>query len=192
MKSETLILASTSTYRAELLRRLGLGFSQEAPQVEERAEEGETPAGMARRLARAKAAHVAARFPEAWVIGSDQVAALGEAILRKPRTMEAATEQLHRCSTQEVVFSTAICLTRHDRIFHHLDVTRVKFRELSDAEIQRYVDRDRPLKCAGAFKAEALGIALFERIDSVDPTGLIGLPLIALGRLLREAGFAVP
>ena len=187
-----LVLASTSRYRRELLARLTANFRTVAPHVDEAPSPGESPAALAQRLAEAKARDVAARMPGTLVIGSDQTADLDGKVLGKPGTAENACAQLAACSGPEVVFHTAICLvdvrTTAARAFAAIDTTRVSFRQLAAEEIARYVTREQPLDCAGSFKAEGLGIALFERIASVDPTALIGLPLIALCRLLREAG----
>jgi septum formation protein len=185
-----LVLASTSRYRAELLGRLGLPFDLEAPGVNESALPGEAPRHLAVRLARAKAEAVAARHPGAWCLGSDQVAVLGDSVLGKPMTVERCVAQLMAASGREVVFLTAACLANADDPFlrEHVDETRVRFRELGEAEIGRYVEIEKPLDCAGGFKCEGLGIALFERIDSSDPTALIGLPLIWVADALRAAG----
>ncbi len=187
-----LILASTSVYRRELLQRLRLPFQCERPQVDETPLAGETPAKLAARLAAAKAAEVAARHPDAWVIGSDQAADLDGDPLGKPGTTAAARAQLTAMSGQAVRFHTALCLVRGDVQLGAADVTTVRFRHLQQAEIARYVEAEQPLDCAGSFKCEGLGIALFEAIENEDPSALVGLPLIALCRLLRQAGFAVP
>lgn len=187
-----LILASTSIYRRELLERLRLPFSCERPLVEETPLTGESPAQMAARLARAKASEVAARHPQAWVIGSDQAADLAGRPLGKPGTPAAARAQLAAMSGQVVAFHTALCLVRGDRRLEAVDVTRVHFRALDEAGIARYVEAEQPLDCAGSFKCEGLGISLFEAIENRDPTALVGLPLIALARLLRQAGYALP
>lgn len=188
-----LILASTSIYRRALLERLGLPFATARPEVDESARPDEAPQALAVRLARAKAEAVAATAPTAWVIGSDQVAELDGMPLGKPGTVENAVEQLRSMSAREVRFLTALCVAGPDgRRFEALDITTVRFRALGEDEIARYVERERPLDCAGSFKSEGLGIALFEAIDNRDPTALIGLPMIATARLLREAGFAVP
>lgn len=189
-----LVLASTSRYRRELLARIAPHFRVVASQVDETARPNESPAMLATRLAEAKARAVAAHCPGALVIGSDQVAALDGQILGKPGNAENARAQLAACSGRDVVFHTAICLldTRPNpcRVCAETDTTRVRFRTLGVEEIAGYVTRESPLDCAGSFKSEGLGIALFERIESSDPTALIGLPLIALCRLLREAGVA--
>ena len=190
-----LVLASTSRYRRDLLARLTTRFRVLAPEVDETALDGETGAALAVRLAQAKARAIAAQCTNALVIGSDQAAELEGAILGKPGDVERARAQLAAAGGREVIFHTAVCLIdsrrSQAREFAALDSTRVVFRRLEHDEIARYVERERPLDCAGSFKAEALGIALFERIESLDPTALIGLPLIALSRLLREAGIDV-
>jgi len=186
-----LILASTSRYRAELLSRLRLPFSCAAPEVDEAPLSGESPSALAVRLARAKAIAVAARHPGAWAIGSDQVAELAGAPLGKPGTGEAACAQLTAMSGREVLFHTAVCVSDGERHLQAADLTRVRFRTLRADEIARYVDAEQPLDCAGSFKCEGLGIALFDAIHNQDPTALVGLPLIALCRLLRQAGFTL-
>lgn len=190
----SLILASTSTYRRALLERLGLPFSTARPEVDESPLPGESPQTLAERLASAKAEAVLVRSgSDTWVIGSDQVAELDGRSLGKPGLHAAAVAQLRSMSGREVRFLTALCIAGPDgRRLRALDVTTVRFRVLGDGEIERYVTREQPLDCAGSFKSEGLGIALFEAIDSRDPTALIGLPLIATARLLREAGFVVP
>lgn len=188
-----LILASTSVYRQALLERLGLPFATARPDVDESPRPGEAPQTLAVRLARAKAEAIAATVGPAWVIGSDQVAELDGRALGKPGTTGNAIAQLRSMSGREVRFLTALCLAGPDgRRLEALDITTVRFRTLSGDEIARYVERERPLDCAGSFKCEGLGIALFEAIENRDPTALIGLPMIATARLLREAGFAVP
>lgn len=187
-----LILASTSRYRRALLERLRLPFDVARPDVDETPLPHEEPQAVARRLARDKALAVATVHPEAWVLGSDQVAALGTALLGKPGTREGAIAQLSTMSGQQVEFHTAVALRRGTDLLEALDTTAVCFRPLHGSEIERYVDAELPLDCAGSFKAEGLGISLFERIDSSDPTALVGLPLIGVARLLREAGFALP
>lgn len=187
-----LILASTSPYRRELLERLRLPFTLARPETDETPLPGESPAMLAQRLACAKAAVIAARFPGAWVIGSDQVAETGGLLLGKPGNRGTAIAQLTAMAGRETRFHTAVCVQRDERILVALDTTTVCFRSLSTEEIERYVDAEQPYDCAGSFKAEGLGITLFEAIDSSDPTALIGLPLIALSRLLREAGYRLP
>lgn len=194
MFSKGLILASTSRYRRDLLQRLGVPFECIAPGADEARLPDEPPAAMASRLARLKAEVVAARHPQALVIGSDQVALRGHEILGKPGTVERCREQLRASSGKEVVFLTAVHVIdgMAGRTESHVDRTVVKFRELADAEIDRYIERDQPLDCAGGFKAEALGIALFDRIESDDPTGLTGLPLSWLCGALRRARVPIP
>lgn len=193
MSPPPIILASTSAYRASLLRRLLETFQQAAPGTDEAALDGEAAASRALRLAEAKARAVAASHPGAIVIGSDQVADLDGSVLDKPGTVHAAHRQLAASSGNEVVFHTAVCVIDARGNAHtHVDETRVLFRTLSDDDIARYVERERPLDCAGSFKCEGLGISLFERIANEDPTALVGLPLIATSRLLRNAGIALP
>ena len=192
MFSKDLILASTSPYRRELLARLGVPFQCVAPRVDESGLPGEPAAQMAARLARLKAESVAKNYPNALVIGSDQVAQRQNDILGKPGSVAACREQLRASSGHKVVFVTAVYLAGTDHAECHVDQTVVRFRALSDEEIDRYIQRENPLDCAGGFKAEALGIALFDRIESVDPTGLTGLPLIWVCAALRRAGLPVP
>lgn len=191
-----LVLASTSRYRGELLARLTPRFRTIAPAVDESPLAGETPIAVATRLAASKAHAVAASCPNALIIGSDQVAEIDGRALGKPGTHDAACSQLAASSGRSVEFHTALCLidTRDGkpRSHHAIDTTRVVFRQLSAAEIARYVAAEQPLDCAGSFKAEGLGIALFECIESKDPTALIGLPLISLARLLRTANITLP
>lgn len=189
-----LILASTSPYRRALLARLGLPFLIESPQVDEAAARGESPADRAARLAAAKARAIAQRHPDALVIGSDQVAALGDSVLDKPGNADRCRAQLAALAGQTANFYTACALVGLDAGIEHLhtDVTRVVARALTPDEISRYVEREQPFDCAGGFKVEALGISLFERVESQDPTALVGLPLIWLASALRGAGLAVP
>ena len=189
-----LVLASGSRYRREQLARLGLDFAVDAPDVDEGEHPREAPDALARRLAEAKARTVAARHPGAVVIGSDQIAVLDGARLGKPGGAAAARAQLARESGRTVDFLTALHVHdgRSGRGHAALDRTRVTLRALDQAAVRRYVDADRPLDCAGAFRVESLGIALFERIESEDPTALVGLPLIATARLLRACGFVLP
>jgi len=176
-----------------------LPFSCSAPGVDETRRAGERPLTLAVRLARSKAAVVALQHPDAWVIGSDQIAVrvdpgLGELILGKPGTEALCIEQLRGCSGQSVSFVTAVAVLRHnDHAAHEfIDTTQVAFRDLDDATIARYVAREAPLDCAGGFKSEGLGISLCESIHSVDPSALIGLPLIQLSKVLRSIGFELP
>ena len=188
-----LILASTSLYRRELLARLGLPFDTERPRVDETASDGESPSSLSLRLASAKAAEVSARHPGACVVGSDQVADLAGQPLGKPGTREAAIAQLTAMSPHAIRFRTAVCVMRAGEVVGcALDTTTVRFRRLGADEIARYVDAEQPLDCAGSFKSEGLGVTLFDAIETSDPTALVGLPLIATARLLRDAGYALP
>lgn len=194
-----LILASTSRYRRELLERLRLPFDVARPELDGRAVDetalpGESPRALAIRLAEAKARAVAGQqMGDVWVLGSDQTADVGGRTLGKPGGREAAIAQLQSMSGHPVRFHTALCLAHADgRMFAEIDLTEAHFRDLTKAEIERYVDAEQPFDCAGSFKSEGLGIALFERIDNHDPTALVGLPLIATCRLLRRAGFDLP
>jgi septum formation protein len=183
-----LILASTSRYRRELLARLRLPFEARSPETPEIAIEGEPPARMAARLALAKARSIA--IPSAIVIGSDQVASLDGRLLRKPGTAGVAVAQLRAAQGRTVVFDTAVAIIATDtgETHEHVDRTEVRFRRLDDAALEQYVRLDNPLDCAGSFKAEGLGVALFEQISSQDPTALIGLPLIFVAQALRRLG----
>lgn len=190
--SHPLILASTSRYRRELLERLRVPFAVCAPDVDETPRAGEAPAALALRLARAKTQEVAARHPQAWVIGSDQVAELDGAALGKPGTPERACAQLAQLAGRAAVFHTAVAVAAPDGALEaELVPVAVRFRALTSEDIATYVRLDNPLDCAGSAKCETLGIALLDAVDSSDPTALIGLPLIATTRLLRAAGFDV-
>jgi 7-methyl-GTP pyrophosphatase len=185
-----LILASGSRYRRQLLERLRVPFHVFPANSDEMLRAGESPRGLAVRLARAKAETVAPQFRDSCVIGADQVAVCRGKVLGKPETATRNIEQLRLASGQSVEFLTAVCVLR-DSDRHsdqHLDVTTVRFRSLTDAEIARYVELEQAFDCAGGFKAEGLGISLLERIDSEDPTALVGLPLIWLAGALRRAG----
>ena len=190
----SLVLASTSIYRRILLDRFGLPFTVAGPDVDESPRPGEPPQALAERLALAKAEAVLAGVgDDTWVIGSDQIAELDGRPLGKPGNHGAAVAQLRSMSSREGRFLTALCLAGpNGRRLQALDITTVRFRALRIDEIERYVDREQPLDCAGSFKSEGLGIALFDAIENRDPTALIGLPLIAAARLLREAGFQLP
>ena len=192
MTEAHLVLASTSPYRRELLGRLRLPFDVARPEVDETPVPGESPATLALRLARAKAAAISVHDPGAWVIGSDQVADLDGIPLGKSGDRANAIAQLEAMSARAVVFRTAVSVRRGELAFDAIDATRVRFRPLSREEIERYVDVEQPFDCAGSFKSEGLGIALFDAIETHDPTALIGLPMIATARLLRSAGFLLP
>ena len=185
-----LILASTSRYRRELLTRLRLPFDVHSPEVDETAQVGETPRALALRLALAKAHAVAERFPDAVVIGSDQVADLAGEPLGKPGDHARATAQLQRMRGQTLVFQTAVAVVCRATGFEQVELApvRVTFRALSDAAIEDYLRAEEPYDCAGSAKSEGLGIALLDAIDSDDPTALIGLPLIRTCGMLRAAG----
>lgn len=186
----TVVLGSTSRYRRELLSRLHLPFEVAAPEVDETPQAGESPRDLALRLALAKARAVAARHPGAVVIGSDQVADLSGEPLGKPGIHERAVQQLQRMRGQTVVFQTALAVVCIETGFEQVDLApvRVKFCDLSDAEIENYLQIEKPYDCAGSAKSEGLGIALLESIDNDDPTALVGLPLIRTARMLRAAG----
>lgn len=188
-----LILASSSPYRMLLLERLGIPFASASPGIDERPLTGEQPGQLAERLAVAKARALRATYPQHLIIGSDQVAALGSDILGKPGTPERAFQQLRRQSGQQVRFHTSIAVidSTSDQYQVMTDTTTVVFRLLDDAEIHRYLSREQPWDCAGSFKVEGLGIALFERVESLDPTALMGLPLIGLARMLGKFGVGV-
>lgn len=189
-----LILASTSAYRRQLLERLDLPFDVARPEVDETPRPGEAPEAMAVRLAAEKAMAVARTVGRpAWVIGSDQAAELDGAPVGKPGDHARAMAQLGAMSGRAIRFHTALCLIGPDgRRREAVDLTSVRFRPLSTDEIDRYLRREQPYDCAGSFKCEGLGVSLFEAIETRDPTALVGLPLIATARLLREAGFVLP
>lgn len=189
-----LILASTSPYRRELLSRLQVPFETVAPDVDEAPLAGESPVATAERLAEAKARAVGALFPDSLVIGSDQVAHMGERRFGKPGTRANAMAQLRAMSGHSVIFHTGLCLLNAATSRVHLRgiPTEVRFRELSDDEIARYLDREDSLNCAGSARSEGLGIALLEYMRGDDPNALVGLPLIALSEMLRAEGIALP
>jgi septum formation protein len=189
-KARTLILGSTSPYRRELLERLRLPFEVQRPEVDETPLKGETPVALAQRLAMAKAQAVAERFPQAIVIGSDQVADLHGEPLGKPGNHLNAVAQLQRMRGQTVVFQTAEAVVCQATGFAQCELAQVKvvFRDFSDESLQHYLHTEQPYDCAGSAKSEGLGIVLLERIDNQDPTALVGLPLLLTCRLLRAAG----
>ena len=188
-----LVLASTSQYRRELLGRLGLQFVTFAPRLDEAPLAGESATATALRLALAKAQAAVATFPDALIIGSDQVAELDGVRLDKPGGRERAQQQLERVSGREVVFHSAVCVLQADsgRAQNRIVSTHVRFRPLSRSQISAYLDREQPYDCAGSAKSEGLGIALLESIRGDDPTALIGLPLIAVVSMLLDAGMSV-
>jgi septum formation protein len=192
--STSLILASTSKYRKNLLQRLGIPFDCLAPGIEESPKENESPVDLVNRLAVEKAASVSRDNPQAIVIGSDQIAVFSDQVVGKPGNHEVAKKQLQSFSGQLIEFFTAVsiqCLATGFRQ-QYMDSTRVRFRNLQADEIQRYLEAEKPYDCAGAFKAESMGIVLFESIKSDDPTALIGLPLIRTADMLRRAGLRLP
>ena len=190
MPARRIVLASTSRYRRELLERLRLPFEVRSPDVDETPLAGERPLQLARRLALAKADAIAGRDIEAVVIGSDQVADLDGRSIGKPGDHARATAQLRAMRGRAVVFHTAVAVVCRGSGFAEVELASVsvRFRDLADAEIERYLRAEEPYDCAGSAKAETLGIALLEAIDSDDPTALIGLPLIRTCALLRRAG----
>ena len=189
-----LVLASTSAYRRELLQRFGLPFEVARPDIDESPLPGETPQATAERLAVEKARAVAGQFEDALIIGSDQVAHMGDTRFGKPGTVERAVAQLQSMSGRTVVFHTALAVlnTRSGRVQLDAVPTEVRFRSLSSDEIVRYVNREPPLDCAGSAKSEGLGITLLDALAGDDPNALVGLPLIALARMLRNEGIALP
>ena len=188
--SKHLILGSTSRYRRELLERLRHPFDVVSPDVDETPLPGEAPASLAARLALAKAQAVAEAAPHAFVIGCDQVADLNGQALGKPGDYDNAVRQLRAMRGQTVVFQTAVAVVRADTHFERVELAQinVRFRDLSDADIEAYLHAEEPYDCAGSAKSEGLGIVLLDAIDNDDPTALIGLPMIRTARLIREAG----
>lgn len=189
-----LVLASTSTYRRELLQRFDLPFDVARPDIDETPLPGEAPQATAERLAVEKARAVAGQFSDALIIGSDQVAYMDDARFGKPGTVEQAIAQLKSMSGRTVIFHTALALlnTRSGHVQLDAVPTEVRFRNLNDDEIVRYVNKERPLDCAGSAKSEGLGITLLDALSGDDPNALVGLPLIALARMLRNEGIALP
>ncbi|MBF0445871.1 MAG: septum formation inhibitor Maf [Magnetococcales bacterium] len=193
-----LILASTSPYRRQLLERLELPFSVENPNIDESQLPEESPEELVLRLARQKAYVIAKQNPGAVVIGSDQVAVIDGKITGKPGCHAIAVEQLRSASGKEIVFFTGLCcykVREMDRLNDHVQLAvvpfKVVFRNLSDEQIHRYLKRDKPYNCAGSFKSEGLGVALFDRLIGDDPSALMGLPLIKLTTMLEQAGVPV-
>jgi len=188
------VLASTSVYRRELLARLQLPFETASPNLDESPLSGETPQATAERLAVAKAKAVAGDFPNALIVGSDQVAFLGAERFGKPGTRARAIAQLRAMRGRNVVFHTGLCLynSATGRVQVAGVPTEVGFRQFSDAEIERYLDKEQPYQCAGSAKSEGLGVTLLDHMRGDDPTALIGLPLIALCAMLRAEGLVLP
>lgn len=189
-----IVLGSTSVYRKQLLERLGLKFVTAAPDIDESSRLDESPDNLVVRLAESKARAVAGEFPESLVIGSDQVACINGKILGKPGSRSAATKQLTAASGRKVTFLTGLCLlnTATGRARTLCEPFHVHFRSLDSGQIERYLDKEKPYDCAGSFKSEGLGIALFERLEGNDPNALVGLPLIRLVQLLANEGVEVP
>jgi len=187
---DSLILASTSPFRQALLGKLGLPFITAAPDVDETPRAGEAADALVTRLAVAKAQALAADYPDSWIIGSDQVCVLDGAITGKPHTPERAFAQLRQASGNAITFYTGLALyqPRSRTLMQCCEPFVVHFRSLSDAEIRAYIEKEKPLQCAGSFKSEGLGICLFERLEGRDPNTLVGLPLIALSGMLRAVG----
>lgn len=185
-----LILGSTSPYRRELMQRLAIPFETAAPDIDETRYDGESARDMVLRLSLQKAQAVAAQYPDALIIGSDQCAVLHEQVIGKPGNHENAVQQLQNSSGKTVAFLTGLCLYDSRDGSYQLDVVpfAVDFRELNDAEIDAYLRKDQPYNCAGSFRSESLGITLFKRMHGNDPTALMGLPLIRLSQMLTQAG----
>ena len=188
-----LVLASTSRFRRALLEKLGLPFVTLSPNVDETPQPDETPRQLVQRLAEAKARAAASAHPRALIIGSDQVACIDGAILGKPGSRERAVEQLARASGRTVIFYTGVCLlnSASERIHVACEPFHVHFRTLEPSQIQAYLEREQPYDCAGSFKSEGLGIALFRQLEGEDPNALIGLPMIRLVEMLAEEGVDV-
>ena len=189
-----LLLASSSPFRRQLLDKLGLDFIHQSPDIDETRLAGESPVALVMRLAREKAAALAGSHPDTLIIGSDQVAVIGDRVLGKPGPREKAIEQLSAASGQRVTFLTGLCLlnTATGRTQVACDPFHVQFRTLRPAQIERYVDAEQPLNCAGSFKSEGLGIVLFKALEGRDPNTLVGLPLILLTEFLAAEGVALP
>lgn len=185
-----LILGSTSPYRRELMQRLAIPFETAAPDIDETRFDGESARDMVLRLSLQKAQAVAAQYPDALIIGSDQCAVLHEQVIGKPGSHDNAVQQLQNSSGQTVAFLTGLCLYDSRDGSYQLDVVlfAVDFRELTDAEIDAYLRKDQPYNCAGSFRSESLGITLFKRMHGDDPSALMGLPLIRLSQMLKQAG----
>lgn len=183
-----ILLASSSIYRHQLLRKLGVPFEWASPDIDESHQPGESPAQLVQRLAETKARRLASTYPNHLIIGSDQVATIDHQILGKPHTHTNASIQLKSFRQREVAFMTGLCLFNPtaNRIQTSVETYKVKFRNLSDEQIENYLQREQPYDCAGSFKSEGLGICLFERLEGDDPNTLVGLPLIALTRMLAN------
>ncbi|WP_455222147.1 Maf family protein [Kaarinaea lacus] len=189
-----IVLASTSPFRRQLLSKLNVDFTVASPKVDEHPHNNEQPNELVKRLAKEKALAVAQQYPDALIIGSDQVAVLNNQILGKPNNHENAVKQLKNASGRRVDFLTGLCV--YNSQTHHTQLTCVPFtvifRQLTNAQIERYLNSEKPYNCAGSFKSEGLGIALFEKLEGDDPNTLIGLPLIELVRMLQKEGIEIP
>lgn len=190
---QTLILGSSSPFRAEVLKKLGIDFIQHSPDIDESVLEGETAPSLVERLAKEKALAIAKDYPEALIIGSDQVAVIDGKILGKPGNHETAVKQLLSASGKAVIFYTGLALynTQNQTMHHLVEPFTVHFRSLSEKQIHFYLEHEKPYQCAGSFKSEGLGIALFTKLEGDDPNSLIGLPLIKLIELLNREGVDV-
>ncbi len=190
-KVHDLILASTSPYRRQQLKQLGVRFAACSPLVEEVCQEGESPVNFALRMAEAKAKAVAAQYPDAWVVGADQVCEFQGDIIRKPGSHEIATAQLSTFSGKQVLFHSALSVThfQHEHLVTNNTITKVTFKKLTAQQIESYLKSDQPYDCAGAFKIESQGLRLMQSVQSNDPSALVGLPLIALCDALDSLGF---
>lgn len=193
INNQPLILASSSKYRQRLLQRLGIQFTCISPQIDEKHLANEPTPDLVKRLSIEKAEIVARKHPQAWVVGSDQIAVFGQDVLGKPANKEAAQAQLTSFSGNRVDFLTGVCLVHIDNSVcsYHCSKTEVYFKELSSQTIKQYLAYDEPFDCAGSFKVESLGVCLFEKVSSDDPTALEGLPLIGLCQLFEKAGFNI-
>lgn len=193
-RGRDLVLASTSRYRRELLERLGVPFRCQAPRVDEELwkADADDPRGLAEELAKAKALSLRDEEPDATLIGCDQLVSFEGRIFGKPASIEGAVEQLSRLAGRSHELITALAVWHDGRISRHTDVTTLRMRSLDRDEIERYVAADRPIDCAGGYRLEERGIALFESIDSEDHSAITGLPLIALTTILRRIGFVIP
>lgn len=190
--NQALVLASSSKYRAELLSRLSIPFQAVSPGIDETPLAQEQPKQLVARLSRQKAQALSKQFPQATLIGSDQVCVSGTDICGKPITAERAIEQLQSFSNSCITFFTGLCVLAPGHCLIHVDATTATFRNLKRGEIERYVAKEQPLDCAGSFKVEGLGVSLFDQVSSDDPTALMGLPLIKLCEFLRQVGYPLP
>jgi len=192
--SQRLVLASTSPFRKEILQKLAIPFDTASPEVDEHELDGESPEKLVRRLAQSKTRAVIADYPEALIIGSDQVACIDGEILGKPGDRQNAMRQLHKASGKTVTFYTGLCLlnARSQCTQVACELFKVHFRQLNEAQIRRYLEHEQPFNCAGSFKSEGMGITLFSKLEGDDPNTLIGLPLIRLVEMLGNEGMEIP